>query len=276
MNISTHWWRLALLGFVAAGLACSDSGQPFVPAVPDSFVVQAYVFAGEPIDQVYVTGMLPIDAEEGDVAPPIRDAIITILRGTDRFDLVPMPGEPGRYHFEGDPAIQVGDDLTLQVSYDGKNASAATTVPPAPLGLELSSDELDAFDPFSDFGGVEELLSRRIVVRWSNPADRLHFVAIDNLEVDPTILPTTELVADALPRIITEPTPFDSTVVPQILLTHYGDHRVRLYRVNYEYAELYQGLTQDSRNLNEPPSNIDGALGIFSAFASDSAFFTVR
>lgn len=276
MNTSTPWQGLALLAFGAAGLACSDSGQPFVPPVPDSFVVQAYVFAGEPIDQVYVTGMLPIDAEEGDVAPPVRDAAITILRGPDRFDLVPMPGEPGRYRFEGDPAIQIGDNLTLQVSYDGKNASATTIVPPAPVGLELSSDDLDAFDPFSDFGGVEELLSRRVVVRWSNPADRLHFVAIDNLEVDPTILPTTELVAEALPRIITEPTPFDSTVVPQILLTHYGDHRVRLYRVNYEYAELYQGLTQDSRNLNEPPSNIDGALGIFSAFASDSAFFTVR
>ena len=101
MNTSTHWLRLAILGLGAAGLACSDSGQPFVPPDPDSFVVQAYVFAGEPIDQVYVTGVLPIDAEEGDVAPPIRDAAITILRGPDRFDLVPMPGEPGRYHFEG-------------------------------------------------------------------------------------------------------------------------------------------------------------------------------
>ena len=276
MKTSSPMWRLAPLAFGAAALACSDSDQPLIPPDPDSFVVQAYVYAGEPIDQVYVTGVLPIDAEEGDSAPPISDAAITILRGPDRFDLVPMSGEPGRYHFEGDPAIRVGDELNLLVSFDGREASAVTTVPPAPDGLELSSDELDAFDPFSEFGGVEELLGRNVVVRWANPAALLHFVAIDNLEVDPTILPTTEIVAEVLPRIITEPTPFDSTVVQQILLTHFGTHRVRLYRVNDEYAELYQGLTQDSRNLSEPPSNIDGALGIFSAFASDSAFFSVR
>ncbi len=35
------------------------------------------------------------------------------------------------------------------------------------------------------------------------------------------------------------------------------------------------GRIQDSRDLNEPPTNIDGGLGVFSAFASDSVFFQV-
>ena len=260
----------------AATLGCSDDDLPFIVPDPDTYVVQAFVFAGEPIDQVFVTGVLPIDAEEGDTAPPISDASIVITRGTDRYELQPMAGEPGRYHYVGDPDIRVGDALTLDIDYDGRSATASTTVPPSPQALELSSDEIEAVDPFQSFGGAQELLERGITVRWSNPADLLHFIAIENLEADPTILPTTEILQDFLPRIITEPTPSDSTIVLQILLTHYGDHRIRLYRVNDEYADLYQGLTQDSRNLNEPPSNIDGALGIFSAFASDSAFFAVR
>jgi len=62
-----------------------------------------------------------------------------------------------------------------------------------------------------------------------------------------------------------------SAVVCILTLTHYGQHRV-----NDEYADLYEGLEQDSRDLNEPPSNIHGALGVFSAFSADSAFFRVR
>ena len=76
--------------------------------------------------------------------------------------------------------------------------------------------------------------------------------------------------------LVTRLSPADSSFVAVISLTHYGNHRLKLYRVNDEYADLYEGLDQDSRDLNEPPSNIDGALGVFSAFAADSAFFRVH
>lgn len=61
-----------------------------------------------------------------------------------------------------------------------------------------------------------------------------------------------------------------------LTLTHFGRHHLKLYRVNREYADLYEGLKQDSRDLNDSPSNIQGALGVFSAFSADSAFFQVR
>jgi len=101
-------------------------------------------------------------------------------------------------------------------------------------------------------------------------------VVIDNLEADPEILPTTEIFSRFAPRIIQRPTAGDSSRVRLLTLTHYGRHRLKLYRVNDEYADLYEGLNQDSRDLNEPPSNIHGALGVFSAFSADSIFFEVR
>ena len=70
------------------------------------------------------------------------------------------------------------------------------------------------------------------------------------------------------------PTPADSTTISQLSLTHLGEHRIRLYHVNQEYADLYEGRVQDSRDLNEPPSNIRGGLGVFSAFASSEGTFT--
>ena len=48
-----------------------------------------------------------------------------------------------------------------------------------------------------------------------------------------------------------------------------------MYRVNREYADLYNNRVQDSRDLNEPPSNISGGLGIFSAFNSAARGFVL-
>lgn len=61
--------------------------------------------------------------------------------------------------------------------------------------------------------------------------------------------------------------------VNALTLTHYGAHELTLYSVNEEYADLYEGRRQDTRDLNEPPTNIDGGLGVFSAFAGRKALF---
>lgn len=76
-------------------------------------------------------------------------------------------------------------------------------------------------------------------------------------------------------RFVSTPTDDDATTITALTLEFLGQHRLRVYRINEEYAQLYQNREQDSRDLNEPPSNIRNGLGVFSAFSSDSAFFTV-
>ena len=133
-----------------------------------------------------------------------------------------------------------------------------------------------SLDRFERGRGGGAALQAGITAKWDNANRRLHFVVIDNLELNPEILPTTEIFSRFAARFVSQPTAADSSVVRILTLTHYGQHRLKLYRVNDEYADLYEGLEQDSRDLNEPPSNIHGALGVFSAFSADSAFFRVR
>ena len=104
---------------------------------------------------------------------------------------------------------------------------------------------------------------------------RRHQLGVDNLEADPVQIPAPEFIGQAR-RFVSVPTPADSTTVSQLSLTHLGEHRIRLYRVNQEYADLYEGRVQDSRDLNEPASNIVGGLGVFSAFASSEGTFTAQ
>ena len=67
-------------------------------------------------------------------------------------------------------------------------------------------------------------------------------------------------------RFISEPTIDNFFVVRLLLLEALGLQQAEVYRVNAEYAQLYENRTQDSRDLNEPPSNIRNGLGVFSAF----------
>ena len=264
---------VCVLGFMACG-----GDLDFVAPDPDTFVIQAFIFSDEPVEWVTVSGVLPVDADSTEVAPVISNAEITIFRGTERFDLQPTSGEPGRYHYPGDDLdIQIGDVFRLEATVNGRTATAETVVPMAPVGLGLSADSLIAptFPPQRG-QGPGSLLNARITAQWTNAGDQLHFVVIDNIEEAPQILPTTAIFSRFASRLIQQPTAADSSVVRVVMLTHYGQHRLKLYRVNEEYVDLYRGLQQDSRDLNEPPSNVHGALGIFSAFSADSSFFEVR
>ena len=58
-------------------------------------------------------------------------------------------------------------------------------------------------------------------------------------------------------------------------LKNYGKYKVTLYKINQDYVSLFESEVQDGTELNEPPSNIVNAFGIFSAFASDTTSFEI-
>ena len=256
--------------------AC-DSDLAFAPGTPDTFVVQAFLFAGEPVTEVTMTGVLAIDADSTAVAAPIADARITIIRDGARFDLVPTEGDPGRYHYPGDDLlVEVGDVFALEVSHGGRTATAETVVPVPPQGLSLSATVLAPPQFGVPGGGFQPGAGEGLMARWENSASALHYVVVDNIEEDPAPFAESPFGGGFARRFVQRPTASDSALVSARSLSWFGRHRVKLYRVNEEYADLYEGLNQDSRDLNEPPSNVRGALGVFSAFSADSAFFEVR
>ncbi len=57
--------------------------------------------------------------------------------------------------------------------------------------------------------------------------------------------------------------------------TYFGRHRVVLYRLNPEYAALYEDLENSSLGLTPPPSNIQNGLGIFTGINADTLYINV-
>ena len=110
-----------------------------------------------------------------------------------------------------------------------------------------------------------------MIARWPNPSGNLFYVTIEVVDDSPTEIGGR--AQGGFRRFIFPPVAADSFAVSPFSLAYYGLHEVRVYQVNNEYAALYESRLQDSRDLNEPATNIRNGLGVFSAFSSRTVFF---
>lgn len=250
------------------------------PLVPDSdlVVVQAYLYANEPVRDIRLTSTLPLDADTTK-APPINDASITLIKDGQRYNLIPSPGDSGYYHYPGeDLRVAENDRFELEIDYRDRLISAQTVVPQAPAGLSLSGTKVTVPDFSGGFGFPDRSLmdSLAVEVFWENRDQSLFFIVLDNVDENPVEIDPGFGGGFRLPiRFISQPLNRESFRLNFRMFTHLGRHRLKLYRINQEYVDLYESRQQDSRDLNEPLTNIKNGLGVFSAFNSDSVFFEV-
>ena len=116
-----------------------------------------------------------------------------------------------------------------------------------------------------------------IRIEWEGNGSDLYYVSVENVESDP------DTVESGFPgpggpdgpgrMMISAPTTNTFYSIRNMEISLYGRHEVKVYHVNQEYADLYISRQQDSRDLNEPLSNIQNGLGIFSAFSSVTLYF---
>lgn len=254
--------------------ACENTPNP----ITNSFVIEAFLNAGEPVDDVYIKTTFPI-SELDDISEPISDAVVALIKNNVTYNLVPSDSA-GYYHYPGtDLTVETGDIFQLEVIYDGVTATAETIVPTPTEGLQVSPDTM--FFPLLGFGppsdSVSNILANLLMTAtWDNPNGDYYYLTVET--VSDTIRPIfPDFIADILSRFqfVSEPSNGTTISVPGVSFTSLGTHRARVYHINQEYVDLYLNQEQDSRDLNEPPTNINGALGIFSAFNSQEVLFEI-
>jgi len=188
-----------------------------------------------------------------------------------------------KYEYQGsDLEILPEDIFKINVEVKGRVAEATTTVPQLPTGIQISKNQMviPEIKSGADFITGDPLADAQLTVHWSNPDNDLFYSVIEfrSNVLTPILPPDVQKVVDDILEsfaIITAPSTDTVITVSGALLPSYGPYVVKVYKVNQEYADLYESETQDSRDLNEPPSNIINARGIFSAFASGSVTFEV-
>lgn len=251
------------------------SCQEDSPFVSDTnlVVVQAYLYANEPVRDIRLTSTLPLDAADSTKASPINDAHVILSKNGQSYLLEASAGDSGYYHSDS-VEVKVGDVFNIEIEYNDELITGETEVPEAPENVTISSDTLELpaeLNPWDFKPG--EFDSLELIVEWTNDNEELYYIVLDNIETNPTAI---DIGLPPFPgRFISQPVNRDSYPIRLPMLTHYGLHRVIVYRINQEYGDLYLSRNQDSRDLNEPLTNIENGLGVFSAFNSDSVFFNV-
>ena len=260
-------------------LACDELEQP----PTNKFVVEAFITADQAISDIKIKESSDLIADTL-LDVPISDATVRLISGNENV-LLSFNSNSGKYFLDGrDFDITSGQTYELLIEANGVNATATTVVPEPPTGLQLSGTVLTIPPLAFNFGlraQIQQLFSEeRITFSWASTPGGAYFVVIETLEaeLDPILPPqipeqSQELLGSF--RFISAPSEDNSFEIIGIALETYGRHVARVYRVNQEYVDLFNSATQDSRDLNEPPTNLTNALGIFTAFAVDSLEFEV-
>jgi len=264
-----------ILVLILIACSCQDSGyDPQTASVP---VVEAFLFKGEVVDDINVSRLVPFT--DSGAVPYLNDLEITLIWNGEGFLLEASPGDSGYYHYPGsDLLIEQGRNYQLEFLYEGKLISAETMVPSPPQGISVSQTDIEIPPIASRFDFINLRNIEDLEVSWDNPGGEYYYVLVENVEENPQPVVTEETLQGFRRnfRFVSEPVQDDFHIIRGITLEQYGLHRVQVFRVNQEYVDLFENIDQDSRNLNEPPTNIANGLGIFTAFNSDSIFFEVK
>lgn len=267
---------LLLAGLLVLSSACEEipefDTQETIP------VVEAFLFANEPIDDIAVKQVIPFDSTDQEEVF-ISGLEIEIDWKGRTFMLEPVPGLPGRYHYPNDDLqVITGDAYEIQFDFADQPVSGSTTVPAPPQGVALGKTRIrmPQIEELFDLRELAQNEDLRVLLEWDNPESDYHFIVIENIESNPEPIDLNNVLNFNF-EFTSQPTQSDFfTLTPFVHYTQFGTHRIIVYRVNEEYALLYESLEQDSRDLNEPFSNMDNGVGIFSAFASDTVYLEVR
>lgn len=233
-------------------------------------VVESYIYPGK---GVVVTIKKQLVYNSNDTSEQyLNDLDVTISDGTNAYLLENT--SPGKYE---NPAIELSENknYTLQFNYNNKVVSAVTEIPSKPTGFSASASSIEvfSFDNFTPGSGSFPEMPDPVILSYSNPDNAYHMIVVECTESSPTLINTS---TDRPTRTFrTRPVQGTSFELHSRQFIYYGTHRIILFRLNPEYAALYEQMETNSLDIEAPPSNVVNGLGIFTGINSDTLYIEV-
>lgn len=274
--------RIVFYSYILATgfISCTEVNN--VISAGDKPIIEAYLAPNQPIE-LKVFSEIPYLEEDSSFSVPLENLNIQISSSTGKVWLLTYT-ENGIYK-STENLGSAGEVYSLNFEYNGRVVSASTTIPVVPSGLATDQSEIyrTALDlssgvrPSGGFGGAN---STPISITWQNPDNVYHFVAAQYLEatLDPVvILPTNETGFSRPPqRFNNEPILGTANNMQVQQFEYFGSYALILYRLNPDYAALYENSGTSSQNIATPLSTISNGLGIFTGINADTLVIEVK
>lgn len=235
-------------------------------------VVEAYIHPGEEV-LVSVRKQFVYNTSDTSIQY-LDDLLLSISDGENDYLLTST--DSGRY-VSADIAITAGQEYTLLFDYNEKAVSALTEIPSKPSGFSISSDTIEAFS-FSSFdmsSGTRPEMPDPVVVTYSNPDSEYHMIVVECVEDKLVLINESTDTDRPMPSFRTQPMQGAELELRFNQFEYLGTHRVLLYKLNPEYAALYEQMETTSLDIEAPPSNVENGLGIFTGMNTDTLLVEV-
>jgi len=175
--------------------------------------------------------------------------------------------------------VKEGDEYTIMFQFNGKPVFAYTYIPVKPENMEQSATKISIERMDSNWtpvGGGGMSMPDPIEITWDNDDDSYYLMVIENIE--DSLDPIRDFGDEDPPENIFRKQPNTSTSeeIRSNDFTYYGTHRVVLFHVLPDYADLYDENSNSSQNLTNPSTSIANGYGIFTGLNSDTVFIEVK
>jgi len=268
---------LTYIILIFLSVAC-DEENSIVNVDNHTAVLSAYIFANRPIDSIRITEYIPYTDEASlDV---LDDLAVNMSTGEKEFTLNSIGN--GYYSYL-DHIVQEDMTYTLKFDYLDETITAETYVKISKnvtiSDTEISLEKIENNGGFPGGFGVDPKI---VDIQWENEESDYYFVDIRNTDEDPeyvneffeSFLEDGELPATFFQS---EPEIIDIySINSQRELQTYGTYEIIVYRLNPEYAGLYESKGNSSQSLEVPPTNVENGLGIFTAVTPHVLFLEVK
>ncbi len=265
-----------LLLFISFWTSCEQESIENVES--ESAVLEAFIYAGQPLDSIRITQSFSYGQVDTNIIV-LDDLNVMISDDTESFLLTPM-GDG----FYQNLAVEIQPDQNYRLEFMWQDETViADTYVPGKREATISAEtvELDKIEEGS-FGGFGEMPDP-IEITWDNPEGGYYYVVVKNLEEDPeyvneNIAVLEEENSGRQPfQFISEPQITDFYAInPRRELIQFGTHQIIVFRVNAEYAALYESSGSSTLSLEQPPTNVTNGLGIFTGVSSDTLYLEVE
>jgi hypothetical protein len=240
-------------------------------------IVAGYIFGGQTIDSIRVTQSNSYAGNDSTLIT-LDDLNVKISDGATTFELTNIEGG---YYQNLEVIIEFEQSYTIEFEHNNDVVFAETYVPQK-REASIQTNEI-SMEKIEFTGGIPTSLPTfpdPVEVSWENSEGDYYYVVVQNIEDNP------EYVNSRLEDPDFDNQRFTFTSEPQIMgsytidprreIQQFGTHQVIVFRVNPEYAALYETSGNSSLSLAQPPTNIENGLGVFTGVSSDTLVLEVK
>ncbi|MEQ9168563.1 MAG: DUF4249 family protein [Fulvivirga sp.] len=245
--------------------SCDDIED--VEVLDARIIVEGFLHAGQPI-MIDLSKELLYKGEVEETSIDLEGLKVTISNGSEEYLLI----DEGDGIYTNENLVSHSTSYSISFTYNGQEVHSETLVPTKPEGFTSSTTNIEIL-PFTGGGPPTNLSGESIELNWENNDGAYYLVVVTNIEEDPISINSTTFNR---PSFRSEPLVSDNYEIASTDFESYGDHLVILYKLNPEYAALYEDSGDNSLTISTPYTNIENGLGIFTAINSDSLYVNVH